>query len=196
MDEWCVKYISKKKSSGKATRGGMVERQRGRERGKESLALRGWDRGSTFGRRNLPAALLLSSCNCQKTHPSLLSHLLPPPSTCCPPRARQSSGGGRTGFQVWAWQMAVPGPPPSHLSLPTRATAGGSPPGLMLTHPSTSRGPHTHAYPTDLFSPLHFAFPRFWGRGEEWGGDGQGGTCSLRGDNGVEGRRGAWGRAG
>ena len=194
-----MKYISKKaakkKSSGKDPRGEMVERQRGREGGRESLALRGWDRGSAFGRRKRPATLL-SELQQLPDKPSLLDGLLPPPSTCCPPRGRQSSGGGRTGFQVWAWQMAVPGPPPSHLPLPTRATAGGSPPGLMLTHPGTSRGPHTHAYPTDLFSPLHFAFPRFWGRGEEWGGDGQGGTCSLRGDNGVEGRRGPWGRAG
>lgn len=154
---------------------------RGKEGGKEggrAWPLEAGTEGVRLGEESCQQHCFLSSSNCQTTHPSLLGGLLSPPSTCCPPRGRQSSGGGRTGFQVWAWQMAVPGPPPSHLPLPTRATAGGSPPGLMLTHPGTSRGPHTHAYPTDLFSPLHFAFPRFWGKGEEWGGDGQGGTCS------------------
>lgn len=148
--------------------------------------------GGEFRRQNLPAAPLLSSSNSQITHPSLqeLTSLVPPPLTFCPPRGGQSLRGGgavgveRAGFQVQARQPAMPGGPPLSLPpLPTRATSsteGAATPRLMLMHLRTSGGPHTHAYPTDLFSPLHFAFPWFGEEGRNRTGQGQTGRSQQQ----------------
>lgn len=171
----------------------MAERegrsQGGKELERESPALSGLDRGRAFGRRNLPAAPLLSSSNCQTTHPSLqeLTRPLPPPSTCCPPRGEQSLGGGGTdrlpgpGLADGSARAPSLSPTPSPKS--HKSTAGAVP------HGSCS---HTFAPPEariHTLTPLT-AFPRCTllfhglGRGEEWGGVGQGGASSLRGDNG------------
>lgn len=97
----------------------------------------------------------------------------------------------RAGFQVQAWQTAMPGPPLSLPPLPTRATgstAGAASPRLMLMHLGTCRGPRTHAYPTDLFSPLHFAFPWFGEEGRNGAGtDREEPAASPSGDNGGRG---------
>lgn len=81
-------------------------------------------------------------------------------------RTRGPGGGGEGAAGV----PSLP-PIPSHES---RGRHGaGSLPGPVLTLRGTPGGPHTHAYPTDLFSPVHFAFP--WFREEGTNGAGTGG---------------------
>lgn len=98
----------------------------------------------------------------------------PPPPTAALLGVGQSlrRRGHREGFQVQAWQMTVPGTPPCHLPLPTRAPGGmdGQPPHHSRPRTLAPREPATHAYPTDLFSPLHFAFPWFGEEGRNGAG--------------------------
>lgn len=141
----------------------MVERQKGRERGKESLALRGWDR-SAFERRNAPAALLLSSCNCQTSHLpySAISSLLPPLAALLGVgRAQEGEGqASRSGPGRWRCQ----GPLPPTYPFPQEPLLGVVPQGSCS---------HTLAPPearTHMLTPLT-SFPRctllFHGFGKE-----------------------------
>lgn len=101
------------------------------------------------------------------------------------------SGGHLAGFQIQAWQKLVLAPlplTPTHKN-PKRARRSNLPSLLLILAPPEARA---HVYPTDLFSPLHFALPWFGEREMEWGGDLQGGASSK-----PEWREwGAWGCAG
>lgn len=169
----------------------------GREGGRQSLGHRGLGWGSAFERRgNQSTVPLLSSSKGSDNLASLqeLTNLLPSPSTCCSPRGRQClrRRGDSSGFQVQAWQTGVPESTPSSPPLPTRATRGtdvAASPGLMLTHLGTSGGPHS-AYPTDLFSRVHFAFPWFGEEGRNGAGTGREEPAASAGSGDNEGRGG------
>lgn len=165
----------------------------------ENLGLRGLGGGGAFRRRNPPAAPLLSSI----THPSFqeLTSLLPPPLTCCPPRGGQSlRGAGGGGAQSRLPSPGLAGsdvrapslpPTPSHKS--HRRHGWGGLPTAHAHAPWHSRGPHAHAYPTDLFSLLHFAFPWFGEEGRNGAGtDREEPAASPSGDNGGRGAELVW----
>ena len=165
LNGWCVKYISKKaakkKSSGKDPRGEMVERQRGREGARESLALRGWDRGSAFGRSSQQHCFL-SSSNCQTSHPySVVSSLLPPLAALLGVgRAQEGDGqASRSGPGRWRCQ----GPLPPTYPFPQEPLLGAVPQG-SCSHTLAPLEARTH-----MLTPLT-SFPRctllFHGFGE------------------------------
>lgn len=144
-----------------------MERQRGREGGRESLALRGWDRGSAFGRRKLPA-MLLSELQQLPDNPSFLtrwsplSSLLPPLAALLGVgRAQEGDGqASRSGPGRWRCQ----GPLPPTYPCPQEPLLGAVPQGSCS---------HTLAPPearTHMLTPLT-SFPRctllFHGFGEK-----------------------------